>query len=204
MKGNRRRTRGWCIDGRSKHPLHGIWAGMISRCHNPGFEGYRRYGAKGISVCKEWRDSFWEFAGYIGERPTPRHSIDRWPNQKGNYEPGNVRWATPEEQSRNRMANRRIEYHGQVRTVAEWSAIHGLPTSTIHNRLSRGMSPSDAVSLPSTYKASRGIMRRCAEANMSWDAVHGRILKGMTLEEATDPLAFPVKRNARGGIVASS
>lgn len=76
---------------------------MIGRCENPAFKGYRYWGGRGISVCEEWHD-FKKFAVYIlstlGERPE-LHTLDRIDND-GNYEPGNVRWASPVEQARNK------------------------------------------------------------------------------------------------------
>jgi len=56
---------------------------------------------RGISVCDEWRNSFAAFHSYIGDKPTPKHSLDRI-NNDGNYEPGNVKWSTPKEQANNR------------------------------------------------------------------------------------------------------
>lgn len=85
---------------------------MISRCTNKNDDSYRKYGARGIKVCNEWRKDFWAFADHIGPRPSSRHSIDRI-NTHGDYEPGNVRWATPAQQNRNMRTNTYVEYRGQ-------------------------------------------------------------------------------------------
>lgn len=77
------------------------WYGMLSRCHNPSNAGYRNYGGRGIAVCAEWRHSFDAFFAHIGPRPGHGYSVDRI-NNDGNYEPGNVRWATRVEQERNK------------------------------------------------------------------------------------------------------
>jgi hypothetical protein len=77
------------------------WLRIKYRCDNPNSQNYPRYGGRGIDVCKRWRDSFLVFLNDIGRAPSPKHSLDRWPNNNGNYELGNVRWATPKEQRTN-------------------------------------------------------------------------------------------------------
>lgn len=80
---------------------YNIWTGIKQRCLNPKTESFRFYGARGITVCDEWRDSFDAFYLHIGPRPSLDHSVDRIDND-GNYQPGNVRWATPDIQMGNR------------------------------------------------------------------------------------------------------
>ena len=87
--------------GMWKSTEYRVWAGMKQRCHNPACKHFLRYGGRGISVCQRWRDSFQDFLADVGRRPSMRHSLDRWPNNDGNYEPGNTRWATREEQRAN-------------------------------------------------------------------------------------------------------
>lgn len=82
---------------------YNCWASMIQRCTNPKSGGYRWYGARGIAVCEAWRD-FRRFLSDMGECP-PGLSIDRI-DPSGNYEPGNCRWATQQEQQRNRSNNK--------------------------------------------------------------------------------------------------
>lgn len=77
------------------------WKAMKSRCHTPSAGNYQRYGGRGIMVCERWRNSFKAFLADMGRAPSPQHSLDRFPNSDGNYEPGNVRWATSSDQAKN-------------------------------------------------------------------------------------------------------
>jgi hypothetical protein len=78
------------------------WRAMLSRCQNANHPSYFRYGGRGISVCERWL-KFENFLADMGERPRGK-TLDRYPDNNGNYEPGNCRWATPSEQSSNRRA----------------------------------------------------------------------------------------------------
>lgn len=89
------------------------WAGMIRRCENSHDESYQNYGGRGISVCDKWRSSYSAFLSDLGRRPDG-HSLDRI-DVNGNYEPGNVRWATAKEQ----VANRRPVPHKAWRESAK-------------------------------------------------------------------------------------
>ena len=86
--------------GVSKHPLYPIWIAMKQRCLNPNDKVYPYYGGRGITVCPQWIDSFEQFLADVGGKPSPELSIDRI-DTNGNYEPGNVRWATKSQQSAN-------------------------------------------------------------------------------------------------------
>jgi hypothetical protein len=109
---------------------------MWQRCTNPKNPSFKRYGGRGIRVCDRWKD-FALFLEDVGPRPSAKHSLDRHPDNDGDYEPGNVRWATPEEQQGNTSANRRLTYRGVTHVFAEWSRITGIQVSTIKVRIDR-------------------------------------------------------------------
>jgi hypothetical protein len=132
--------------GKDGTPEHRTWTSMVYRCHNPRAAGYHNYGGRGIRVCDEWRESFDEFLKHIGPRPSAKYSIDRI-NNDGNYEPGNVRWATRTEQSRNRRTNRLVTVGARTMTIIEWSKETGLSNALICQRLGLGWPPEEAVSL---------------------------------------------------------
>jgi hypothetical protein len=114
---------------------------MVQRCTNPAAKDWPDYGGRGITICDRWRESFAAFAADVGARPArampARAMLDRVENNRG-YEPGNVRWSTPNEQARNRRSTRVIEYQGQRRSMVEWAEATGIPYSTLRTRLRDG------------------------------------------------------------------
>lgn len=129
---------------------------MKNRCYNSKYRAYRRYGGRGIAVCDKWRDDFAAFLADVGLRPSPKHSLDRHPNNDGHYEPGNVRWATKKEQSRNTSCNRLITLDGESRCVAAWAEIYGVSPDLIYDRLRLGWPHAEAVRVPPNGRAVPG------------------------------------------------
>jgi hypothetical protein len=96
--------------GLSESVEYRLWKAMIQRCHNPRNSEYRNYGARGIRVCQRWRHDFTAFLADVGFKPARQLTLDRVDND-GDYQPGNVRWATRSEQ----MQNTRLTHDERIR-----------------------------------------------------------------------------------------
>jgi hypothetical protein len=114
-------------------PTYVTYHAMIERCTNPKMENFPFYGGRGISVCERWRASFEAFLEDVGERPNGT-TIERIDND-GNYEPGNIRWATKKAQMNNTRRSRRVEYAGTLITVAELADRVNLPYDVLYKRI---------------------------------------------------------------------
>jgi hypothetical protein len=120
-------------------PEYRTWKSIIQRCFNRRSRGYPGYGGRGITMCERWRKSFAEFLADMGRKPSPLHSIDRYPDNNGNYEPGNCRWATRTQQNRNRRDTVFITINGQTKCVSEWAQQAGISWATIQRRMDAGL-----------------------------------------------------------------
>lgn len=128
--------------GCSKTRAYKSWDHMLDRCKNPKTTYWNEYGGRGIKVCERWM-KFENFLADMGERPEGT-SIDRI-NNNGNYEPENCRWATKKQQQQNRRVAHKLTHDGTTMTLSEWSRRAGLKTSTLSERLRRGMGIKDAL-----------------------------------------------------------
>jgi len=137
-----------CIKhGLSKSPEYGVWNNMVQRCCNSNDLGYINYGGRGIRVCTRWLHSFEKFYADMGPRPSDQHSIDRRDND-GNYEPGNCRWATQEEQANNKRDTIVVTYGDKKYSATLLAREHNINPSTFITRLNRNWSVEDAVERP--------------------------------------------------------
>ncbi len=130
---------------KSEWPEYRIWQGMLSRCLLPTNYAYDRYGGRGIKVCERWR-TFANFYADMGDRPHGK-SLDRI-NNDGDYEPGNVRWATTLEQAHNCRTGKReriITFNGKTQSLAKWAKEVGIQRPALVRRLDRGIPLEEAL-----------------------------------------------------------
>lgn len=128
------------LHGKSRTPLYHIWTGMRTRCTNP----VKNYGARGISVCKEWADwgTFEKWALIHGY--AKGLTLDRRDNNEG-YSPENCRWVTSAIQNRNKRTNHLLSFQGKIECLTDVAAATGIHPATLAGRLKRGLSLSQAL-----------------------------------------------------------
>lgn len=122
--------------GMTSHPAFAVWRSMIDRCTLPTHQAWKNYGARGITVCVEWRDSFEAFWRDMGPTYQRGLTLDRRDNSKG-YSPENCAWRTVKDQARNKRTNRTISTPWGEMTVAEAAERSGVGVTTLLYRLSR-------------------------------------------------------------------
>lgn len=139
-------------------PEHRAWCNMMGRCYStkPGDRSYALYQGAGVRACERWH-TFENFLSDMGAKPSPKHSLDRFPNAGGNYEPGNCRWATPKEQARNwKTRNRILTYAGESMPLSAWAERLGVAREMIRDRLATGWSVERALTTPPIRNRERG------------------------------------------------
>lgn len=138
--GNASRTHGM-----TNTRLYRIWCNMKNRCTNPRATQYYAYGARGITICESWLDSFEIFLHDMGPSYGDGLTLDRIDNN-GPYSPENCHWVDLEYQANNKRNNRMIIIGTESHTAAEWSRLTGINSYTIRSRLQRGWTPDRALS----------------------------------------------------------
>lgn len=135
------------VRGNSTRMTYNSWRSMLGRCEDTSDPSYDRYGGRGVSVCPEWHE-FQAFVRDMGERPSLDYSIDRYPDNNGDYEPSNCRWASRSQQATNRRSTHWITFNGHTKTLTEWGKDLGTTPATVLARLRHGWSTERAVTVP--------------------------------------------------------
>ncbi len=132
---------------------------MLTRCYNASGGDVANYQARGIIVCERWRKSFPNFLEDMGHPPSSGHSLDRFPDVDGNYEPSNCRWATKLEQANNVRNNILITFAGKTLTLKQWSReLTGFPYNSLFYRFKAGWTVERMFSVP--INLNKGATRR--------------------------------------------
>ena len=143
--------------GMTKTPEYAAWRSMRARCV-PGSRYSEYHGQRGIKVCCQWQTSFESFFAEVGLRPSPRYSLDRYPDNDGDYKPGNVRWATPYQQMVNQRRTHKLKNGVPIIAVVRKN---GLNENTVRWRLRAGWTPDQAISVPIRGRAKiSSVMRK--------------------------------------------
>lgn len=121
---------------------YGTWCRMIERCKND-----IDYINKNVTVCPRWLDGFDNFLADMGMSPHYKCSLDRINNNLGYYK-GNCRWATDEQQQRNKSDTIMLTVNGETKPLVEWCEITGMSRSCLRSRIQSGWSVEDAVLTP--------------------------------------------------------
>ena len=165
------------------------------------------YGGRGICMCNEWfqdYEKFKEFVSALEHYGEPGYTLDRIDND-GWYEPGNVRWATQNEQKSNTRRNHVLLYNGEERTLTELANINGINPCTLYARVSKlGYSVEDALNIPVKNHGSRYSLNGKSHTISEWSKITGmslstlqsRLKAGWTVERMITEPAIPRKKIA--------
>lgn len=114
-------------------PEYNAWQNMRRRC-GPAYEQAKDYHDRGIAVCERWRNDFAAFLKDMGERPSPKHTVERKDNNLG-YSPENCIWATRATQLRNKRNNNNLEFRGRTMCQQDWAKELGITSATLIYRI---------------------------------------------------------------------
>jgi hypothetical protein len=166
------------------------------------------YGKLGVKVCKRW-DDFEVFLADIGPRPSLDHSLDRFPNRDGDYEPNNVRWATHYEQNNNKRDTTYVLYKDKRMPLQEARRLAGsvVTSPELRHRLRAGWPLEEALETPLrvyenpkfTYSGVSLTLRKWSErTGISEDALRWRIANGWDISKALTAKVVRQKVTYRG------
>lgn len=129
--------------GLARHPLYFIWFSMISRCEKEYDPHYKQYGARGISVCNEWKNDFMVFYNWAISNGYKKGLENDRKDNNGNYSPLNCRFTTRRGNCRNKRDNRIITYNGMSKIFIEWCEYLDMPRSVLKDRINKLKWPID-------------------------------------------------------------
>lgn len=167
------------------------WLNAKSRCFNKKNISYKNYGARGITMCKRWKESFKNFLHDMGKPQSFNHTLDRI-DVNGDYEPANCRWATRDVQSNNKRNNVYLEYNGMKKSITEWEKYLGLKEGVIKARVQRlGWTAEKAITTPvkeTKKRIYKGEIKTIAELSRMYGVkettITERIKSGWSIEDA--------------------
>lgn len=168
-------------------PEYNAWKHMKGRCNNPNDAGYSNYGGRGIRVCSEW-SCFDQFLSDVGPRPSPQHSLERT-DVNGDYEPGNVIWATKKEQMGNTRRSLKVDGLEDHTSLLDYCKHNGFAYETVKRNVRKGIPLAEAHLVrrkPTQYyeyrgeRYSAGVFAKKFGLRRSF--VRGKLSQGYTLE----------------------
>ncbi len=163
------------IHGMSGTRPYRIWRNMKNRCHRVQDIGYPQYGAKGISVCDNWRQDFQVFWNDMGSTYFDGATIERIDNSSG-YCPDNCKWATPHEQARNKRNNQMITIGLVTQCIKDWCDHYNVHPTTVWHRRQRGL-PIDLWFVPPFHNSVNRRKERGTSSRykgVSWEKAEGK------------------------------
>jgi Holliday junction resolvase RusA-like endonuclease len=166
------------VCGWGRSPEHRVWLNMIARCTHEHHKAWANYGGRGIRVCDEWlgHAGWWRFLLHVGGRPGAGYDLDRIDND-GHYEPGNVRWATRETNTRNKRTNVRLDVGGESLAMSEAAQRAGISSACLSWRLRAGWTI-EAAMQPDDQRRKRAVKRRPSEGEAEQTIVTVERLEG--------------------------
>ena len=189
-----------CEQGNVKHrmsrtKIYKKWQGMMDRCYNPKHKKFGDYGGRGIKVCDRWHifENFYEDVSKLEHFGEKGYSLDRIEND-GNYEPGNVRWATKKQQVENRRNTIKVIYEGVEMCLKDAAAKSGMKYETLRDRYKRG-DRGDRLFRPDTehliiveYEGEKLCLKdAAAKSGINYNTLFGRYQRGKRGDELFAP-----------------